>query len=209
MTAPTFIQRTRARFQQRMGIIASLLAIMWLLELIDIAILDQAMNGLGVLPRQASGVWGIFLMPFLHAGLEHLLANTLPFVILGGLIIWRRISDFLIVSVSTSLFVGLAIWLLGASSAVYIGASGLVFGFFAFLLFRGYFERSFHSLLVAIVVVFSYGGLILGVVPQGNSISWEAHLFGFLGGALCARVLSRPTVSEEPPLIIISGEDEP
>lgn len=207
MTAPTFFERTRAHFRQRMGIIAALLAIMWAVEIIDIVFLDQAMNGLGLSPRRESGIWGIFLMPFLHAGMEHLLANSLPFVVLGGLIIWRRISDFLVVTIATSLLVGLIIWLFGASNAIYIGASGLVFGYFGFLVFRGYFERSLHSLFVAIMVVVLYGGLILGVVPQGNGISWEAHLFGFLSGAVCARLLSRPTVFEEPPLVIISGED--
>jgi len=207
MTAPTFFERTKAHFQQRMGIIAVLLALMWAVEIIDIVFLDQAMNGLGLSPRRESGIWGIFLMPFLHAGMEHLLANSLPFVVLGGLIIWRRVSDFFVVTIATSLLVGLIIWLFGASNAIYIGASGLVFGYFGFLVFRGYFERSLHSLFVAIMVVVLYGGLILGIVPQGNGISWEAHLFGFLSGAVCARLLSRPTVSEEPPLVIISGED--
>lgn len=184
-----------------------LLGIMWLLEIVDIVFLEQTMNGLGILPRQPAGLWGILLMPFLHAGAEHLAANTLPFLVLGGLIVWRKIADFILVSVATTILVGLIIWLFGSGNAVYIGASGLVFGYFGFLLFRGYFERSLQSLAVAVLVVIFYGGLIVGVVPQGNGISWEAHLFGFVSGALCARLLSRPSI-EEPPIVIITAEKE-
>lgn len=202
------VRRSTATIRQRFAILAFPLGIMWVLEIIDIALLDQAMNGLGLLPRQQSGIWGIFLMPFLHAGLQHLAANTLPYLVLGGLILWRHTSDFLAVSVATTVLVGVLIWLAGSSNAVYIGASGLVFGYFGFLVFRGYFERSLNSLLVAILVVFLYGGLLLGVVPQNNGVSWEAHLFGFFSGALCARLLSRPAVDQQPPLVIITEADD-
>lgn len=196
--------------KRRIGIIAFMLAIMWFLEIVDVLFLDQAMNGLGLLPRSQSGLWGIFLMPFLHAGMEHLLANTFPLLVLGGFIVWRRIADFISVTIGTTLLVGIIIWLLGSSNAVYIGASGLVFGYFGFLLFRGFFERSFHSLSVALLVVILYGGLILGVVPRNNGISWEAHLFGFLSGALCARILARRAlpVADEPSIIILTPDEE-
>ena len=207
MTDSTWVQRSKVRVKQRLGIVAALVGLMWLLEIIDIVFLEQAMNGLGVLPREMEGLWGILLMPLLHAGAQHLAANTVPFLVLGGLIAWRRVSDFILVSVATALLVGSIIWLVGARNAVYIGASGLVFGYFGFLLFRGYFERSLQSLAVAVLVVIFYGGLIVGVVPQGDGISWEAPLFGFLSGALCARLLSRPSI-EEPPLIIITAEEE-
>ncbi len=208
MTAPNFLKRSADRMKQRLGIIALLLGAMWFLELIDIVVLDQVLNSFGVRPRHESGLLGIVLMPFLHAGLEHLAANSIPFLVLGGFIIWRRIADFVTVTIGASLLVGLLIWLVGSSNAVYIGASGLVFGYFGFLVFRAYFERSVHSLGVAMLVIMLYGGLIAGVVPRSNGVSWEAHLFGFLSGALCARLLARPAIAEEPPLVILSPDDD-
>lgn len=196
------------RLKRQLTALAIILGAMWLLELIDVLLLNQALNGLGVWPRRAEGLWGIVLMPLLHGGLGHLAANTLPFLVLGGLVLWRRTADFIAVTVVTTLLTGLALWTLGSSQAVYIGASGVVFGYFGFLVFRGYFERSPQSLLVALVVVVLYGGLLIGVVPQGNGISWEAHLLGFLSGALCARVLSRAPLSEEPPLVILSVDED-
>ncbi|HZD11590.1 MAG TPA: rhomboid family intramembrane serine protease [Candidatus Binatia bacterium] len=189
-------------------LLVGIVGAMWFLELVDVIFLHQALNRFGVWPREPLGLVGIILMPFLHGGLTHLAANSLPFLVLGGLVLWRGMRDFLLVTVLTTLLSGLLLWLLGSSRAVYIGASGLVFGYFGFLLFRGYFERSPQSLLVALVVVFFYGGLLFGVVPQHTGISWEAHLFGFLSGALCARLQSRMPVSQEPPLVIIPLDED-
>ena len=208
MADSTFFRSSTDRLKQRLIIIVLLLAAMWLLELADVAILQQSLNRLGVRPRQPLGLWGILLMPFLHGGLGHLAANTLPFLVLGSLVLWRRVIDFLTVTILTTLFTGLALWLVGSSGYTYIGASGLVFGYFGFLVFRGYFERSPQSLLIALVVVVLYGGLLLGVVPRNDGISWEAHLFGFLSGALCARLLSRKKSPEEPALIITRVEHD-
>ena len=181
---------------------------MWLLELIDVLLLKQALNGFGVWPRQPDGLWGILFMPLLHGGFGHLAANTVPFMVLGGLVLWRSARHFLIVTIVTTLLTGLLLWLFGSSRAVYIGASGLVFGYFGFLVFRGYFERSPQSLLVALLVVVLYGGLLFGLVPQGNGISWEAHVLGFLSGALCARLLSPASLADGPPLVIVTVDED-
>jgi membrane associated rhomboid family serine protease len=85
---------------------------------------------------------------------------------------------------------GLGTWLIG-SPGVHVGASGLIFGYLGFLLARGYFERNFPSILLAIVVGSLYGGAIWGVLPTQPGISWEGHLFGFIGGVLAARFLAR------------------
>jgi membrane associated rhomboid family serine protease len=87
----------------------------------------------------------------------------------------------------------LGVWLIGGTGTVHIGASGLVFGYLGFLLLRGYFERSASSILFSIMIFCLYGGLVWGILPwQQRGISWEAHLFGFLGGVLAARLLARP-----------------
>lgn len=208
MNVRSQIGRSTSRLKRTVFILMAIIGFMWLLEVIDAYFLGQALNTLGIWPRQADGLWGVVLMPLLHGGLGHLAANTLPFLVLGGLVLWRSGSDFLIVSVVTVLMSGLALWLFGSSRAVYIGASGLIFGYFGFLVFRGYFERSPQSLLVALLVVVSYGGLLFGLVPQRNGISWEAHLFGFLSGALCARLLASTPISSSPPLVVVTIDDD-
>jgi membrane associated rhomboid family serine protease len=153
---------------------------------------------LGVWPRTAVGLWGILLAPVLHAGFGHVMANTVPFLVLGWFVMVRRMRDFFIVSVITILISGLGIWLIAPANTVHLGASGLIFGYFGYLLLRGYFERSLSSIFWSILVLFLYGGMIWGVLPQRIGVSWQSHLFGFIGGGLAAFWLTqrRTAVSE-------------
>ncbi|HSM59046.1 MAG TPA: rhomboid family intramembrane serine protease [Candidatus Sulfomarinibacteraceae bacterium] len=184
------IEKAAARFREQVTLLGGIVAVAWILELIDVLLLRQALNQFGVIPRQPSGLLGIIFMPFLHGGLAHLAANTLPFVILGWLVLLRRTMDFVWVTALTMLITGGGLWFLGSPRVTYIGASGLIFGYFGFLLLRGYFERSAQSLLISGLVVIFYGGLLLGVLPQRPGISWEAHLLGLLSGILAARLLA-------------------
>ena len=100
--------------------------------------------------------------------------------------------DFWVVAVGSALTAGLGTWLVGASDSVYIGASGVVFGFLGFPMGRGIHERSAKSILLSLTVTFFFGGMLWGVLPSvGPGISWEGHLFGFLGGLLVSRLLGR------------------
>mgnify|MGYP001095153309 CR=1 FL=1 len=187
----TNLDRARAQFSTQVTILGAAVFAAWLAELIDAALLGQRLNALGIQPRQIEGLWGILFMPLLHGGLGHLLANTVPFVVLGWMVMLRRLSDFVTVTLMTMVVTGTGLWLFGAGDAIYIGASSLVFGYFGFLLFRGYFERSPFSIIIAVVVAIVYGGMIWGLFPQRPGISWEAHVLGFIGGVLAARTLSQ------------------
>lgn len=92
---------------------------------------------------------------------------------------------------------GLGTWLVGASDSVHIGASGLVFGYFGYLLLAGFFERRFFSILLSLLVLFAWGGMIFGVLPGQTGISWEGHLFGFLGGGLSAKLLAKKPAADD------------
>jgi len=166
--------------RQRAYIIGIALATMWGLEVID-AIIGQRMNSLGIEPRTASGLIGIPLAPFLHGGFGHLIANTIPFALLGFLTIMRGVSTFFLVSAFVTIVGGLAVWLL-ASSGYHIGASGVIFGLFGYNLAMGIFERSFKSIAMAALVGLLYGSMLFGVFPGQRGISWEGHLFGFAAG---------------------------
>lgn len=161
-------------------------ALVWLVEIIDQLVLNSALDRLGIVPRQLGGLRGIIFAPFLHGGFSHLLANTVPFLILGFLVYSRNPRRFLHITALIILIAGLGTWLVASANTVHIGASGVVFGYFAYLLVSAYHERSFAAIVLAILVLVFYGGLLFGVLPQGGGISWQGHLFGFVGGVMAA-----------------------
>ncbi|WP_438019851.1 rhomboid family intramembrane serine protease [Sorangium sp. So ce315] len=172
-------------------LLGGFVALLWAIELLDFLIFRGSLDALGIRPRTASGLVGIALAPLLHGGFAHLAANTVPFLALGWLIMLRRTTDLVLVTLLSALVGGLGVWLVGAPSSVHVGASGVIFGYFGFLLLRGWFERSAVSIALSLVVGLVYGGMIWGVLPSRMGISWEGHLFGFLGGVLAARLLAR------------------
>lgn len=172
-------------------ILGSIVALMWGLEILDTFVFAGWLNRYGILPRTVIGLRGILFAPLLHGGFGHLAANTVPFLTLGWLVMLRETSDFWIVTALTMLIGGLGTWLVGAP-AFHIGASGLVFGYLGFLLLRGYFERNVLSVIFSVIVGLLYGGLLWGLLPAQPGISWEGHLFGFLGGVVAARWMAKP-----------------
>lgn len=146
-----------------------------------------ALLSLGIIPRTVIGLRGIIFAPFLHGSLNHLLANSIPFVILGWLVMLRDARHFLRVTAYAMLASGITAWLLGAPGSVHIGASGVIFGYLGFLMLSGWYARSITSIILSIIVTVLWGGLILGVMPGEAGISWQAHLGGFFGGVLAAR----------------------
>ena len=163
-------------------------ALLWVIAVAQWAGLD--LRQFGVVPRDTSSLLGIPLHIFVHNDFWHLLSNTGPLLALGGLVGVRGAGTLLAVSVFIAVFAGAGVWLVGREG-VHIGASGLIFGYFGYLVARGFVERSFMSLLIAVAVAVFYGGLIFGLLPLDRFISWEGHLFGLIGGVLLAWVSGR------------------
>lgn len=183
-------------FRLQIQTLIFIVALLWAIEIVDWAIFRGALDvWFGIHPRRISGLWGIAFAPFLHGDFAHLIANTVPLVSLGWLVMLRKTEDWVIVSVIAALCSGLGTWLIGAPSSVHIGASGVIFGYFGFLLLRGYFERSMVAIAFSFLVVVLYGSIIWGVLPTQPGVSWEGHLCGFLGGVLAARLLAEPSLS--------------
>jgi len=175
-------------------ILGGLVAIAWAVEFADLFVFKRGFNRMGldqfgIMPRNLIGLRGILFAPFLHGGLGHLIGNTIPFLVLGWFIMLREISDFFVVTIISALASGLGTWLFGAPG-IHIGASGVVFGYLGYLLLRGYFERSAVAIAMSLFVCVLYGSLLFGLSPFQTGISWEGHLFGFLGGVLSARLLA-------------------
>lgn len=184
-------EETRALARElklQLRILGGLVAIMWATEILDQLVFGGRLDILGIIPRTFIGLRGIAFAPFLHGSFAHLIGNTIPFLVLGWLIMVRQTSDFIWVTLVVALASGLGTWLLGAPG-IHIGASGVVFGYLGYLLLRGFFERRLGSIALSLVVGALYGSLIWGVLPLQQGISWEGHLFGFLGGVLAARLL--------------------
>lgn len=166
------------------------IALLWAIEIAN-ALSGHALVVFGIHPRQPFGLIGIAAAPFLHGSFDHLIANTVPFLVLGWFVLVRETWHFFAVSAIVAIVAGLGTWLLGASGSVHVGASGVIFGYLGYLMLGGWFERRIATIAGSILVAVLYGGLVLGVLPGTPGISWEAHLFGFLGGVLCAWILAR------------------
>ncbi len=168
-------------------------ASLWSLELFDTLFLNQRLNGLGIRPRSWDGLRGVLFAPLLHAGIGHLLSNTLPFLVLGELVLLGGTRVFVSATLGGWLVGGLGVWLFGGGNTLHLGLSIVVFGYLGYLLGRAYFERSLGSLGVAFVVAVLYGGMLWGVLPVRVGVSWQGHLFGLVGGVLAARFTARST----------------
>ncbi len=183
-------QGSRQEIKTQAIILATFVAIFWLLEILDQFVFRGSLDYFGIIPHQVIGLRGILFAPFLHGDFSHLIANTVPFLILGWLVMLQETSDFFIVTGLTMLVGGLGVWLFAAPGSIHIGASILIFGYLGFLLLRGYFQRNIPSILLSILVFLLYGGTIWGVLPSRPGISWQGHLFGFLGGVLAAKLIA-------------------
>jgi membrane associated rhomboid family serine protease len=161
------------------------------LELVDLA-LDHRLDQYGIEPREPDGLVGVVAAPFLHADFGHLIANTIPFVVLGIIIGLQGVARVLVVTGIVMLVSGVGTWLIGPDNSLHIGASGIVFGYATYLLARGLFNRDLVEIAIGLGVVAIWGTALLGgLVPQ-DGVSWQGHFFGAVGGVLAARVLARP-----------------
>jgi membrane associated rhomboid family serine protease len=165
-------------------LVAVMVAIMWAVEVVDLVAGD--LDSAGIRPRDPDGLPGIAAAPFLHAGFGHLIGNTIPFVALGGAIALGGLARIAAVTAIVAVVGGLGTWVTGPANTVHIGASGLVFGYAAYLVTRAAYSRSGPHLLGAVAVVAVYGTtLAFGLVPHPG-VSWQGHLFGAVGGVVAA-----------------------
>jgi len=164
--------------------------LIWIVHILN-TLTGHRLDGFGIYPGNPATLPGVILWPFLHANFNHLILNTTPLLFMGYLVALRGRWLFISSSLLILIIGGLGVWLFGRP-AFHIGASGLVFGYFGFLVAIGIYERSISGLAVASLTLFYYGGIILGVLPTDSFVSWEGHLFGLLAGILAARIFANP-----------------
>jgi len=182
-TVANMMNRDHMRvFVRRTAALAAFVALLWAIQVVN-WITGYGLNpAFGLIPRHGSGLDGVIAMPLLHGSFSHLMANTPPLLVMGGLLVATTTRGLLSVNAVVIGLGGALVWLFG-SSAIHIGASGLVFGWFGFLIARGLVDRSPITLGAALVVGVLYGSILWGVLPGQPGVSWEAHLFGAIAGA--------------------------
>jgi len=177
-------------------LVVAMVGVMWLLEVFDIV--GAGFDSEGIHPRDVDALPGVVFAPFLHAGWGHLIGNTIPFLILGAAIALSGLARTAAVVGIVALVGGLGTWLLGPGNTNHIGASGLVFGFAAYLIARGVYSRRPLHLAVGLIVLGVYGTtLLFGLMPTPG-VSWQGHLFGAVGGVVAARALHAATRRTSP-----------
>lgn len=167
-----------------MGILG-FLALLYVVEAVDVAS-GMRLDNAGIRPRDVDGLSGVAFAPVLHDGWDHLFANTGPLLVLGFVLLLSGVGRALAVTAVIWIVGGLGTWLTGASGSIHIGASILVFGWLAYLIVRGVFTRDIGQMALGFVVLVVYGGLLWGVLPTEERVSWQGHLFGALAGVLAA-----------------------
>lgn len=175
-------------WQQTALLVGGFAAVLWGMETVD-ALLGNSLDGWGVRPRSDEGLVGVLLAPLLHGGWGHLWANTIPVLVLGFLTLISGVGRGLAATAVIWLVAGLGVWVVGGTHTVHIGASGLVFGWIAYLAVRGFLTKRSVDILVGVGVLVLYGGVLVGVLPGQSGVSWEGHLFGAVGGVLAAVLL--------------------
>jgi len=180
---------------KRLSPILILTGICWLVFLVNNTLSGGHLSQYGIVPRHLSGLPGVLWAPFLHASFRHLAANSVPLLILGGILCLRGRNEFGIATTGGILLGGLLTWLIGRS-AIHIGASGLVFCYFGYVASLAWFQRGIGTLLLSLLCIVGYGGLAWGIIPTSTAVSWESHLAGMLSGVFLAWATSK--IAKEP-----------
>jgi membrane associated rhomboid family serine protease len=201
--AYTGSEQARANFRLAAKIALAFVALIWLIQLLS-AGLDLELERFGIRPRQLAGLPGILLAPLLHGGFAHIVANSLPLLMLGTGILHLYPNSALRVLPAVYLGPGIAVWLF-ARGSVHLGASGLVYGLFSYIFVAGLIRRDKRAIAASLLVCFMYGALVWGFLPIDPKVSWETHLAAGLIGVVLAIALRRLDI---PPQNRYAWEDE-
>ncbi len=188
---PAYNKSERAQGNFRLALKVSLyfVTLLWVVTLLDWG-LELELTRFGVRPRSLPGLPGVLVAPLLHGGFSHLISNSLPLLVLGTGMLYLYPHSSLKVIPAVYLGPGLAVWLFGRPP-LHIGASGLVYGLAIYILISGIIRRDTRAVSAAMLVFFLYGTLLLGLLPNHSSISWETHLIAALIGLVLALLFRR------------------
>jgi membrane associated rhomboid family serine protease len=191
------------RIRPALVVVGTLAALILIVQIVN-WLMGYRLDQFGIEPRDASGLWGVLAAPLLHGSWAHFLSNLVPLVVMGTVIALWGIRQFVAVTLLVWLVSGIGVWLVAPANTITVGASGLVFGWLAFLIARGIFSRSWLQIVVGVLFLAVYGSLFwTGIVSVAVAdvsgvvtVSWQAHLFGALGGLLAAFFVGRADATQ-------------
>jgi membrane associated rhomboid family serine protease len=167
--------------------------LLWLLQVVNWADSYRLDTSFGIWPHNVARIEDIFTGPFLHFNWQHIEGNTVPLFVLGFLSAYRGIKKFLMVTLIVTVTSGLAVWLFQSTGDLTVGASGIIFGYFGYVLVRGVFDRNLIDVGVGIAAALAYWYILAVAIPGTPGVSWLGHLGGLVGGVLAGWLLrARP-----------------
>jgi membrane associated rhomboid family serine protease len=187
---------TLRKFRDALIVMGAFLAVIWILQVVNWADGYRLDSEFGILPEHVSRLPDIFTAPFLHFSWQHIEGNSVPLFVLGVLAAYRSIGRFLLVSLIVAVTSGMAVWLFQASNELTVGASGLIFGYFGYVLVRGFFDRNFVDIGVGLVAGVLYWTILEVAIPGTPGVSWIGHVGGLVGGVLAAWILRGKSVDD-------------
>ncbi|HET9080908.1 MAG TPA: rhomboid family intramembrane serine protease [Trebonia sp.] len=180
---------TLRKFRDALIVMGAFLALIWILQVFNWADGYRLDLSYGIRPEHVSTLPEIFTAPFLHFSWQHIEGNSIPLFVLGVLAAYRSVVRFLFVSLLVAVVSGLAVWLFQSPNSLTVGASGLIFGYFGYVLLRGFFDRNLADIGVGLVAGALYWTILTVAIPGTPGISWIGHLGGIAGGVLAAWLL--------------------
>jgi membrane associated rhomboid family serine protease len=189
---------TLRKFRDALIVMGVFLGVIWLLQVVNWADGYRLDGEFGILPEHLSRLPDIFTAPFLHFNWQHIEGNSVPLFVLGVLAAYRSLKRFLLASVIIAVTSGLAVWLFQSSNELTVGASGLIFGYFGYVLVRGFFDRNWTDIIVGLVAGGLYWTILAVAIPGTPGVSWIGHVGGLVGGVLAAWLLRTPAAARRP-----------
>ena len=177
---------------QHIRLVFAIFVLFSVIEIINL-FTGRILSQLGTIPRYVPGLRGIILGPFVHGSLQHYFSNIIPLCIFSYLLLQYGLQRYLQVTLWIMIISGLLVWLF-ARPATHIGVSGIIYGYFGYLVLAGFLSGKFKLIIISVLVAFFYGGLIFGILPSSPFVSWESHLFGFIAGLVAAKLWAKPSL---------------
>ena len=163
---------------------------LWVIHIVN-WLLGYRLNILGIYPRHMLGLIGLPFSSFLHGSFTHIFFNTIPLIVLIDFLLLEGLQKFIFITIIIILVSGIGVWLFGRR-AIHLGASNLVMGYWGYLLFNAYQNPSMMTFIIIFVCLYYFGSLVFSLFPAEERISWESHIFGFLGGVACVFIPYTP-----------------
>jgi membrane associated rhomboid family serine protease len=181
------------KFRDALIVMGAFLAVIWILQVVNWAVGYRLDSEFGILPEHASRLPEIFTAPFLHFSWQHIEGNSVPLFVLGVLAAYRSLVRFLFASLIIAVASGMAVWLFQSGNELTVGASGLIFGYFGYVLVRGFFDRNLLDIGIGLVAGALYWTILSVAIPGTPGVSWIGHVGGLVGGVLAAWLLRTAT----------------